>query len=65
MAATTYPEQKAVAEPRGIASWITTVDHKRIGLMYIVTSFLFFVTGGILALIIRAELAFPGGQVRW
>src|SRR5690242_8426502 len=62
MATTTYPE-KAVAEPRGIATWITTVDHKRIGIMYIVTSFLFFGLGGLLALIIRSELALPGQQI--
>jgi cytochrome c oxidase subunit I len=62
MATTTYPET-TVAPPRGIAAWITTVDHKKIGLMYVATSFLFFLLGGMLALIIRSELALPGGQV--
>jgi len=60
--ATTYPE-RAVSEPRGIAAWITTVDHKRIGIMYTVTAFIFFALGGILALLIRTELAAPGAQV--
>jgi cytochrome c oxidase subunit 1 len=44
-------------------SWITTVDHKRIGILYGATAFLFFVVGGIEALIIRLQLAQPGGQV--
>ncbi|HPU14039.1 MAG TPA: cytochrome c oxidase subunit I [Aeromicrobium sp.] len=41
---------------------LTTTDHKVIGQMYAVTAFCFFVLGGILALIIRAELARPGTQ---
>ncbi len=40
-----------------VASWITTVDHKRIGLLYIGTSLVFFVAGGILAVLMRAQLA--------
>ncbi|MGI9084482.1 MAG: aa3-type cytochrome oxidase subunit I [Aeromicrobium sp.] len=42
---------------------ITTTDHKVIGNLYLVTSFLFFIFGGILALLIRANLAQPGSQV--
>jgi cytochrome c oxidase subunit I len=42
-----------------VASWITTVDHKRIGILYIATSLVFFVLGGLLALLIRAQLATP------
>jgi cytochrome c oxidase subunit 1 len=42
-----------------VASWLVTVDHKRIGIMYIVTSLLFFGAGGILALLMRAQLATP------
>ena len=48
---------------RGIWSWLTTVDHKRIGLMYLFTLTLFFFAGGIAALAVRTELAFPGGQI--
>ena len=44
---------------QGIWSWITTVDHKRIGMMYGVTSFLFFLIGGVEALLIRVQLARP------
>ncbi len=40
-----------------VVSWLTTVDHKRIGILYIVTSGLFFVAGGIMALLIRTQLA--------
>jgi cytochrome c oxidase subunit 1 len=42
-----------------VASWVTTVDHKRIGLLYIVTSLVFFAAGGVLALLMRAQLATP------
>ena len=42
-----------------IASWITTVDHKRIGILYIVTSLVFFLIGGLLSLFMRAQLATP------
>jgi cytochrome c oxidase subunit I len=41
------------------ASWLTTVDHKRIGILYIVTSLVFLLLGGLLALIMRAQLATP------
>jgi cytochrome c oxidase subunit 1 len=43
--------------------WLTTVDHKKIGLLYIWTGFIFFLVGGILALFIRLELSQPGMQV--
>jgi cytochrome c oxidase subunit 1 len=43
----------------GLWSWITTVDHKRIGLLYFCTAFLFFLLGGIEALVIRLQLARP------
>jgi cytochrome c oxidase subunit 1 len=42
-----------------VASWLVTLDHKRIGIMYILTSLLFFVLGGILAVLMRAQLATP------
>jgi cytochrome c oxidase subunit 1 len=56
-----------VAEPTRelgtkVWKWMTTTDHKVIGNMYLVTSFAFFIFGGILALMIRAELAQPGTQ---
>jgi cytochrome c oxidase subunit 1 len=48
---------------KGIWSWIATVDHKRIGVLYGVTAFIFFLAGGIEALVIRMQLAFPEGGV--
>lgn len=43
-----------------IKSWLTTIDHKRIGLMYLVTLMIFFFVGGLAALIMRTELANSG-----
>jgi cytochrome c oxidase subunit 1 len=45
------------------SSWLTTVDHKRIGILYIVTSLVFFLAGGVLALLMRAQLATPDEHV--
>jgi cytochrome c oxidase subunit 1 len=47
------------ANPTGLWSWITTVDHKRIGILYGVTAFSFFLIAGIEAGIIRMQLAVP------
>ncbi|MGH7311585.1 MAG: cbb3-type cytochrome c oxidase subunit I, partial [Candidatus Rokuibacteriota bacterium] len=43
--------------------WLTTVDHKRIGILYGVSAFVFFVIGGVEALLIRLQLAVPGNTV--
>ncbi|HEY7933983.1 MAG TPA: cytochrome c oxidase subunit I [Solirubrobacteraceae bacterium] len=50
---------RAEREPRGWTSWITTTDHKRIGIMYLVTTFVFFLLGGTEALIMRLQLGAP------
>ncbi|MDQ4029078.1 MAG: cytochrome c oxidase subunit I [Actinomycetota bacterium] len=47
-------------ERPGLATWLTTVDHKRIGVKYIYTSFVFFLLGGIQSLIMRAQLTDAG-----
>src|SRR5438874_1789089 len=47
----------------GWTSWITTVDHKRIGILYGATALMFFLVGGLEALIIRLQLARPNGHV--
>ena len=50
--------------PRGgMLDWLTTTDHKKIGILYMVTAFAFFMLGGFLAMLIRAELFAPGKQV--
>ncbi|MGH3019027.1 MAG: cytochrome c oxidase subunit I [Gaiellaceae bacterium] len=40
-----------------VTGWLTTVDHKRIGILYIVTSFFFFFAAGVMALLMRLQLA--------
>src|SRR5262245_21996954 len=56
----------ALTRPRpttGWRSWVTTVDHKKIGIMYGATALFFLFVGGLEALIIRAQLAQPNGKV--
>ena len=56
----------AVAEhhgERGAWAWLTTTDHKRIGVLYGVSAILFFIIGGVEALLIRTQLAVPNGDV--
>jgi cytochrome c oxidase subunit 1 len=66
MATTELPQPALPEAPHeergGIVDWLTTVDHKKIGLLYIFTSFGIFLAGGILSLLIRTELAQPGLQ---
>jgi cytochrome c oxidase subunit 1/cytochrome c oxidase subunit I+III len=50
-------------DPPGIAGFFSTVDHKRIGIRYIYTAFVFFVIAGILALVMRVQLASPENHV--
>jgi len=45
-----------------LAALLRTTDHKTIGLMYLVTSFVFFILGGLMAMLMRAELGQPGLQ---
>jgi cytochrome c oxidase subunit 1 len=60
--ATTALTPAATAYRSGLYEWLTTTDHKKIGILYVVNSFIFFFLGGILALGIRTELAVPGVQ---
>ena len=46
-------------EPRGWLVWLTTTDHKKIGILYLFATFLFFILGGVEALIMRLQLAQP------
>jgi cytochrome c oxidase subunit 1 len=46
-----------------LVNWITSTDHKTIGYMYLITSFIYFLIGGVMALIIRVQLWEPGLQV--
>jgi cytochrome c oxidase subunit I len=49
----------AHGEKSGLWSWITTVDHKRIGILYGATAFFFFLLGGVEALLLRIQLGAP------
>ncbi len=51
------------AERSGLLGWLTTTDHKRIGIMYFFTALAFFGAGGVEALLIRTQLIGPNGHV--
>src|SRR5919201_1883585 len=51
------------AEPRGLLGWLTTTDHKRIGLLYLFTSLAFFGAGGVEALLMRTQLSQPNEKL--
>ncbi|MEE9199451.1 MAG: cbb3-type cytochrome c oxidase subunit I, partial [Dehalococcoidia bacterium] len=60
MVAVDKAAEGAVGRPRAldvIWSWITTVDHKRIGILYLVTAVVFFLVAGVEALFLRLQLA--------
>ncbi len=61
-AITTVVRRRTLGETY-VGQWLTTTDHKMIGMMYIITGFLFFMVGGLEALLIRAELARPDGKI--
>jgi cytochrome c oxidase subunit 1 len=64
MATTALPQAPThAASPTGLWSWITTVDHKRIGILYGATAFLFFLMGGIEAMLIRVQLSSPNNTL--
>jgi heme/copper-type cytochrome/quinol oxidase subunit 1 len=51
------------SEGRGIYAWIATVDHKKIGILYLLTSLVFFAIGGTEALVMRLQLARPNATL--
>ncbi len=57
--ATTTLNPAAPAYRNALYEWLTTTDHKKIGIMYLINSILFFLAGGILALIVRLQLVIP------
>lgn len=72
---TTAPRPTVVETPVGVSNvrvatrgnvfvdWLTTTDHKKIGYLYLITSFIYFLIGGVMALVIRAQLFAPGLEV--
>jgi cytochrome c oxidase subunit 1 len=55
--------ERVEPERRGWTSWLTTTDHKRIGILYMVTTFVFFCLGGVEALMMRLQLGEPDNTV--
>ena len=54
------PKQRSLGAV--VVSWVTSTDHKVIGYLYLITSFVFFLIAGLMAMLIRAELFSPGLQ---
>ncbi|WP_369216613.1 aa3-type cytochrome oxidase subunit I [Streptomyces flavofungini] len=57
------PPVRQARPGRVVVDWLTTTDHKKIGHLYLITSFVFFLAAGLMALMMRAELARPGLQL--
>ena len=62
-AAATLPSVTYLNQEHGLKSWLLTQDHKRIGVLYLVTVTCFFMIGGIFAALIRLELLTPAGDL--
>jgi len=72
---TTAPRPSVTEIPEGLSNirvakkgnlfveWMTTTDHKKIGHLYLITSFMYFLIGGVMALVIRAQLFAPGLEI--
>jgi cytochrome c oxidase subunit I len=72
---TTAPRPSVTEIPQGLSNarvarkgnvfvdWVTTTDHKKIGYLYLITSFVYFLIGGVMALVIRAQLFAPGLEI--
>ena len=65
LTSTTTPAITGATERKGniVVNWVTSTDHKTIGYLYLITSFLYFLLGGVMALVIRAQLFAPGLSV--
>ncbi len=53
------PQNTYLTDEKGLWAWMTTVDHKKIGLMYLGSVAFFFLLGGVLAILLRPELLPP------
>ena len=62
-AAPPYTDVKTEYANNGVWSWLTTVDHKRIGALYLVSALFFFIVGGLEAAVMRAQLMRPNGTL--
>src|SRR5947207_13275291 len=59
----TPTRERAPGPRRGLMGWLTTTDHKKIGILYFINSFAFFAIAGLFAMLMRTELARPGTQL--
>ncbi|HHX48186.1 MAG TPA: cytochrome ubiquinol oxidase subunit I, partial [Brevibacterium sp.] len=57
------PGRKVERKGNLLVNWVTSTDHKVIGYMYLITSFIWFLIGGVMALLIRAQLVGPGMDI--
>ena len=55
--------ERAWYVPRGLIGWFSVADHRSIGVRYVLTALAFFVLAGVLAVLMRAQLAFPNAQL--
>src|SRR3954462_13591084 len=55
--------QRVFTPPSGLIGWLVSTSHKDIGLRYIVTALVFFLLAGVLALMMRLQLAFPENRI--
>jgi cytochrome c oxidase subunit 1 len=60
---TVADHESYLSHPRGVWSWLLTLDHKRIGVMYLISILVAFLLGGIFAMLIRVELTEPGPTI--
>ncbi|MCB0355695.1 MAG: cbb3-type cytochrome c oxidase subunit I, partial [Bdellovibrionales bacterium] len=63
MSATQKKKKNYLNWEKGLWSWLTTFDHKRIGILYMITVMIFFAVGGIFAMLIRTELFHAGPNI--
>ncbi len=61
--ATAEKSDNYLTHEKGLWSWLTTLDHKRIGILYMVTVMIFFLFGGIMAMLMRTELLTPSHTI--
>ena len=57
------PNENYLKAGKGVMSWLVTLDHKRIGVMYLISVILAFFLGGVMALLVRLELLSPGRTI--
>ncbi len=59
----TLPKRSYLNSEYGLKSWLLTLDHKRIGILYLIVTLFFFCIGGTMAALIRLNLLTPGGEL--